>query len=214
MTSIPSDLAINQPVGAVGTGSSTLDQADFLKLMTAQLTTQDPFEPVDNSQMVAQMAQFSTTSGIAEMNEQLSSLTQQLAGSRLSGAASWIGKSMLVSSDIATPLRDGSYAGQIALEKPVENLTVDLVDADGNTVKTLTLGSRDAGEISFSWDGTDGNGNVLASGPLQIRASGVDSDAIATWTGIAGVSSPADGSAPGLVTALGILKPEDALKLA
>ena len=39
---------------------TTLGQNDFLKLMTAQLKNQDPFAPVDNTQMVAQMAQFSS----------------------------------------------------------------------------------------------------------------------------------------------------------
>ncbi|MFP5454093.1 MAG: flagellar hook capping FlgD N-terminal domain-containing protein, partial [Alphaproteobacteria bacterium] len=37
--------------------NGTLDQASFLKLLTTQMQTQDPFNPVDNTQMVAQMAQ-------------------------------------------------------------------------------------------------------------------------------------------------------------
>ena len=36
--------------------STALGQSDFLKLMTAQMQNQDPFNPVDNTQMVAQMA--------------------------------------------------------------------------------------------------------------------------------------------------------------
>ena len=42
------------------TRKSTLGQEDFLKLMTAQLSNQDPFQPQSNDQMIAQMAQFST----------------------------------------------------------------------------------------------------------------------------------------------------------
>jgi flagellar hook assembly protein FlgD len=41
------------------TGFAALGQGDFLKLMTAQLQQQDPFAPVDNKEMLAQMAQFS-----------------------------------------------------------------------------------------------------------------------------------------------------------
>lgn len=48
---------------------TTLDQADFLALMTAQLKNQDPTKPVDNSEYVAQMAQFSTVNGIAATND-------------------------------------------------------------------------------------------------------------------------------------------------
>ena len=55
-----------------------LDQKDFLRLMTAQLSQQDPFNPVDNQQMVAQMAQFSSLAGISETNTVLSKISEQL----------------------------------------------------------------------------------------------------------------------------------------
>eukprot|EP01034_Spumella_vulgaris_P016367 gene16367-20909_t len=45
-----------QPKGS----ANQMGQSDFLRLMTAQLSQQDPFNPVDNQQMVAQMAQFSS----------------------------------------------------------------------------------------------------------------------------------------------------------
>ncbi len=56
----------------------TLNQADFLALMTAQLKNQDPTKPVDNTEYVAQMAQFSTVSGIAESNTKLSDIAEKL----------------------------------------------------------------------------------------------------------------------------------------
>ena len=107
-----------------------MDQSDFLRLMTTQLTTQDPFNPMDNTQMVAQMAQFSQVAGIAEMNQSLRTIAAGLGGSRLSDAASWIGRAMLVESDVATPLRDGSYAGEFNLAAASDQVTVNLVDAE------------------------------------------------------------------------------------
>lgn len=56
-----------------------LDQKDFLRLMTAQLSAQDPFNPVDNQEMVAQMAQFSSLAGVSETNTTLKSISEQLA---------------------------------------------------------------------------------------------------------------------------------------
>ena len=56
-----------------------LGQSDFLRLMTAQLSSQDPFNPVDNQQMVAQMAQFSSLAGVSETNTTLKSIAEQLA---------------------------------------------------------------------------------------------------------------------------------------
>ncbi|MBL0769612.1 flagellar hook capping protein [Sphingopyxis sp. XHP0097] len=56
-----------------------LGQSDFLRLMTAQLSQQDPFNPVDNQEMVAQMAQFSSLAGISETNVTLQQISEQLA---------------------------------------------------------------------------------------------------------------------------------------
>jgi len=40
--------------------STTLNQEDFIKLFLTQLNFQDPMEPVDNREFLAQMAQFSS----------------------------------------------------------------------------------------------------------------------------------------------------------
>ncbi len=63
-----------QPKGT----SNQMGQQDFLRLMTAQLSQQDPFNPVDNQQMVAQMAQFSSLAGITETNTTLQQISEQL----------------------------------------------------------------------------------------------------------------------------------------
>jgi flagellar basal-body rod modification protein FlgD len=77
MTSIPavngSDIVV-QPQGS----QKSLGESDFLALMTTQLQQQDPFEPVDNQAMIAQMAQFSSLSGINQMNGTLSSIADQI----------------------------------------------------------------------------------------------------------------------------------------
>ena len=202
------------------TGSnSTLGQDDFLKLMTTQLTTQDPFNPVDNTQMLAQMAQFSSVAGISEMNKSLQDIAAVLNPNRLTDAASWIGRSMLVSSDIATPISGtGNYAGQITLPKAVDNATLSFVDGNGTVVHSETLGAQDAGELAFGWDGKDANGNVVADGPLQVVVNAKSGDdavtaTTATWTSIGGIQSPAAGGSTQLVTGLGLLSPSEAIRL-
>jgi flagellar basal-body rod modification protein FlgD len=64
--------------GAVKPPKKTLDQSDFLALMSAQLKNQDPTKPVDNTEYVAQMAQFSAVSGIAETNQALAAVIERL----------------------------------------------------------------------------------------------------------------------------------------
>ena len=69
----------NIPVVSAGAAEKQLDQTAFLRLMTTQLKEQDPFDPVDNQAMVAQMAQFSSVAGISEMNTSLKSIADQIA---------------------------------------------------------------------------------------------------------------------------------------
>lgn len=59
-------------------GLAALDQGDFMTLMTRQMTMQDPFNPVDQKEMLAQMAQFSALAGTAEMAETLKSIADKL----------------------------------------------------------------------------------------------------------------------------------------
>jgi flagellar basal-body rod modification protein FlgD len=201
------------------TGAGAMTQNDFLKLMTTQLTTQDPFNPVDNTQMVAQMAQFSQVAGISQMNQSLQTIAASLGGNRLSDAASWIGHSMLVTSDIATPLRDGSYAGQFTLTAPADQVQVNFVDGNGAVVHSETLGAQAAGDMSFAWDGKDASGAAVATGPMRLVVTathnGQNSNAAtATWTAIGGIQSPSSGGDSRLVTGLGLLAPSDAIRLA
>lgn len=69
----------NLPVLPQGSAQRQLGQNDFLRLMTTQLSAQDPFDPVDNQAMVAQMAQFSSVTGISEMNISLQSIADQIS---------------------------------------------------------------------------------------------------------------------------------------
>jgi flagellar basal-body rod modification protein FlgD len=78
MTNITAVNGANIPVVPGGTADKALDQTAFLRLMTTQMNAQDPFNPMDNTQMVAQMAQFSSVAGIAEMNVALRTITHQI----------------------------------------------------------------------------------------------------------------------------------------
>lgn len=197
--------------------NGALDQAAFLKLLTTQMQTQDPFNPVDNTQMVAQMAQFSSTTGIAEMNQSLKNISANLASSRVGDAASWIGKSALVQSKTVTALRDGAFAGKVNLPEDAAHVDINLVDGGGRIVYTGSATDVAAGEVPFYWNGKDEAGNAVA-GPLTISvfAKNAQGEAIETstmsWTTVSGVQSPASGATK-LVTSLGTIDPAEAVQL-
>lgn len=192
----------------------SMGQMDFLKLLTAQMKSQDPFEPLNNAEMVSQMATITNSTGIAEMNATLKSLASSMSSSRIDGAASWIGHSMLVKSNIVAPDAAGQYAGEITLPNATDGMSVDLLDGNGGIVKTIDIGARGAGTVPFYWNGKDTDGNTVASSALQVRVRGASGTTTSTWASIAAVQSPADGSSARLITPLGSYQPSDALKLA
>ncbi len=59
-------------------GLGSLDQADFLRLLTTQLANQDPLEPTNNEQMLAQLAQFSSLDATARSGDTLKEISAKL----------------------------------------------------------------------------------------------------------------------------------------
>lgn len=55
-----------------------LDQGDFLRLLTTQLTQQDPLEPASNEDMLAQMAQFSNLAAATDSSSTLADISAKL----------------------------------------------------------------------------------------------------------------------------------------
>ena len=92
-----------------------LGQEDFLKLMTTQLQNQDPFAPVDNADFIAQMAQFSTVTGITSMDQTMKSVSEQLSEMRIASTTQLMGHSVLVPGKFARPDKDGVISGVVDL---------------------------------------------------------------------------------------------------
>ena len=69
---------VSSTTSTSGRGMDALGQGDFLRLLTVQMQQQDPFDPVDNKEMLAQMAQFSSLAGVAETNASLERIADKL----------------------------------------------------------------------------------------------------------------------------------------
>ncbi|MCK4516506.1 MAG: flagellar hook assembly protein FlgD [Spirochaetaceae bacterium] len=83
--------SFNRALNGTRVASDELGKDDFLKLLITQLTHQDPTEPMDDREFIAQMAQFSTL----EQMTNLSTEFQRLGGLLQSGqAVSLLGKTV------------------------------------------------------------------------------------------------------------------------
>jgi len=130
-----------------------LGQEDFLKLMTTQLQNQDPFAPMENGEFIAQMAQFSTVTGITSMDESLKNVAAKLGETRIATAANMLGHSVLVPGKIARADDDGSINGVIDLPSASTNVNVVFKSQNGEILDTINLGNQSSGLVGFAWHG-------------------------------------------------------------
>ena len=151
LNSILDKLGINKPKEAKKS-SDTLGQDDFLKLMTTQLQNQDPFKPTDNTEMIAQMAQFSMVTGQTEMNESIKAISGQLSEFRIATAANMLGHSVLVSGNRAFPDEEGTISGAFDIPSTSTSTSILYKSMNGDIVHAEELGPQQAGLLGFRWE--------------------------------------------------------------
>jgi flagellar basal-body rod modification protein FlgD len=152
------------------TGKSQLGQEDFLKLMTTQLKNQDPFKPMDNESFMGQIAQFSTVTGINDVNSQLQNLAGSLVSNQTLQAAGMLGRQVLVPGQYASLAAGGAVSGAVDLDKAVANMRVGIYDTAGQLVRNIDLGMQSPGRVAFSWDGMAADGTAAPPGRYEVRA--------------------------------------------
>ncbi|MDW1977161.1 flagellar hook assembly protein FlgD [Vibrio sp. Vb1980] len=155
------------------TGKQDLKQEDFLSLLTKQLSQQDPFKPVSNDQMIAQMASFATVDGIGKMNTQFESLNSSMTSNQALQASSLVGRDVLVPGAAGVKQDDAPMAVMVKLSQSIDNLFVRVEDEAGQLVRTFEVGAKPAGDTRVLWDGKDESGNPLPAGKYKVKASGL-----------------------------------------
>lgn len=217
MTTITGDFVATQVKNesvAAKNSQDSLGQAAFLKLMTAQLKYQDPFDPVDNQAMVGQMAQFSQVAGISEMNASLKNIAGAFGTSRLSEAANFIGRSVLQDGDTAYADAQGRYGGEFTLSAPAADVSVEWLNPAGEVVHTQRLGKLETGKVPFELISQDDAGNPVDAGALKPRITGATPSTLAVWLPVTAVESSSNGSEAMLVTPAGTISATSAKRIA
>jgi flagellar basal-body rod modification protein FlgD len=150
-----------------------LSQEDFFSLLTEPLANQDPTKPVDNDQMVAQMTSFTMADGIEQLNTKFENFATSMTSNQALQASSLIGQEVLLQGDIGFMANQGQgISGVVINEQTAQNLEITIQNEVGEVVKVIEAGTQPAGNIQFSWDGTDASGNQMPPGNYVIRAQG------------------------------------------
>jgi flagellar basal-body rod modification protein FlgD len=198
-TAVNSYDALGLSLPTQSTTKKELGQADFLKLMTTQLQSQDPFKPMDSSQFLGQIAQFSQVSGIQSLNTSFGTLTASLTGNQTLQGAALIGRQVLVNSSALTLPASGTAAA-VATLPASGDVRLQVRDASGALVRQVDYGTQAQGRFTMQWDGLDAQGQRAAAGQYQISAQlmGVSGDPQALTTQVASTVTAVSNSSQGL----------------
>jgi flagellar basal-body rod modification protein FlgD len=166
-------------------GKKALGKDAFLQLLVTQLKNQNPLEPQDNGEFVAQLAQFSSLEGITTLNDTVSGIAGNYNSSQALQASSLVGRSVIAPGDKAVVDTSKSMTGTVAIPTSVPAATLKITDKDGTVVRTIDMGSQVAGNASFIWDGKDNAGKTVESGTYTFAASAtIDSQAVSLVTNL------------------------------
>ncbi len=155
--------------GAASTGSTgQLDQNEFLQLMVAQLKNQNPTQPMDPTQFVGQLAQFSTVTGIENMQTSMTNLANSMRSSQLMSGTSLVGHQVLAPATSTSITTGDTVNGAADVPDGTTAVQVQVLDSSGQTVRTFAA-SPQSGLSNFTWDGKMDNGTAAASGTYSFK---------------------------------------------
>ena len=162
---------------STATDLNTLGKEDFLTLLVAQMENQDPLEPQDSTEFIAQLAQYSSLEQQITSNEKLDSIGEQITGLvNATNAFSLLGRDVVAATD-SFNLSDGSIDLGIQLDESASAATLNVLDSSGSVVASLSLSDLAAGNNFVTWDGTDASGEKLPAGTYSLSVSAVNDEA-------------------------------------
>ncbi len=175
--------------------SSQLGKDAFLHLLVTQLENQDPLKPMEDTQFVSQLAQFSSLEKMTSISSGIDTLVEKSSQDMLSGVT-YIGKGVMSSGKMISKVGEQASSLYYTTEEPTVRMTINVFDNDGNLVDSEELGAQQAGTYAFNWDGKDYDGQVLPDGNynVAIAAETVEGKAVMTSTEVAGVVTSVESS--------------------
>lgn len=170
------DLGLARP--KEGLKEKHLGQDEFLSLMIAQMSHQDPMKPMENGEFISQMAQFSAAKGMKEIKDSFTSLAEALQSSQALQASSMVGRTVMIPGNVGNLTEGGKLEGSVDLKTGAPELVVSILDHSGQLLKKINLGRQQPGQIDFSWDGlidrgidsSDAATQQASPGQYKIRA--------------------------------------------
>ena len=155
------------PTAPAQAGGATLGKQDFLKLLITQLRNQDPLNPLDQNQFLAQTAQFTSLENLQNISTQLAEMNALAQDQTLTSGGALLGKTAIAKGrDVTLGVSGASLEFTAQTAGPVQ---LQILDAQNNVVRQLTTSAEAPGTYDVRWDGFDGKGQSVSPGVYHYR---------------------------------------------
>lgn len=161
-----------------GTGATSkgkdMGKDEFLKLLVGQLQHQDPLNPLDGTDFVAQLAQFSHLEQLFNVNDTLTSIKATLDGQTSDQVLDYIGKTVKSGSNYSLMVNDGKVEGGGYTIEEAADVAIKVFDSNGFEVQHFFKSDMEPGEHAIEWDGTDAKGEGVEDGEYTYSITALD----------------------------------------
>ena len=151
---------------------TVLGKDDFMTLLLVELQNQDPTEPMDSDKILTQTSQLAGLEASENTNKALETLAAALGTSQQFSTVAAIGKTADLGSNAITLDEGSDSTFEVYFPDDIEQGDIQITDVNGNTLKTLDVGTNPKGVYKFTWDGTNTSGSELTSGVYYYQLIG------------------------------------------
>jgi len=155
---------------------STLGKADFLLLLVTQFKHQDPLNPMDDKEFVAQLAQFSSLEQLMNINDSMDALAMVTREQSMMNAAGYIGKDVVAGGNAIAKSDEGTSIFYYAIGENMAKGSIYVYDVNMNQIYGEQMGAQAAGTYKFEWSGKNYAGAEALNGVYYIRLSCEDAN--------------------------------------
>ncbi len=160
------------------TAESDMDKDAFMSLLVAQMGNQNPLEPMDNTEFISQLAQFSALEQQQNIAAGIELLALTQTASTNSQMVNLIDKRVIVPGNNVSLDGEDGVTLKFNLSEEVNGAELIIKDENGSVVSRELLTEATVGANEFRFDGKDDNGNMLAKGNYTYEIVGSDGAAL------------------------------------
>jgi flagellar basal-body rod modification protein FlgD len=159
-----------------GEAKESMGKDDFLKLLMAQATHQDPLNPMDSQGMMNQLTAMGSLEQMINMNKQLGQLNQVQSDISQASAYTFLDKDVTVKGGRVSVAQGTTPGLQFQIPRDAESVKVQIMDKQGTVMRALDLGAQGPGRHTVNWDGRDNDGDAVPDGMYEYQVAAKSSD--------------------------------------